>query len=77
MQAAFESQGVALSIVSYIQPEIDSGRLIRLTDIYLEPERVYYLLTRVSPTRSREMDIVCNWLRLEVYNSTSKHAKPH
>lgn len=65
MQAALESQGVALTILQYIEPEIQSGRLICLSNTTLQPDRSYFLLTRRTPNLSPEAAIVRTWLKSE------------
>ena len=45
-----------------MQGEIDDGRLVRLTDIDLAPQRSFYLLSRSGKAETSPVCIVCDWL---------------
>ena len=62
LQAALDAQGIALGIFPLMQGEIDDGRLVRLTDIDLAPQRSFYLLSRSGKAEISLVCIVCDWL---------------
>jgi LysR family glycine cleavage system transcriptional activator len=62
LQAALDAQGIALGIFPLMQGEIDDGRLVRLTDIDLAPQRSFYLLSRSGKSEISPVFIVCDWL---------------
>jgi len=65
VQAALDGQGVALGTFPFLQPEVDSGRLLCPLPITLKPRRSYHLLTRAGAGRAPEVDAVCGWLQNE------------
>lgn len=65
LQAAIDGQGVALGTFPFVQPEIDSGRLVCPLPITLSPQRSYHLLTRARASKNAEVGVVCSWLQRE------------
>ena len=62
LQAALDAQGIALGIFPLMQGEIGDGRLVRLTDIDLVPQRSFYLLSRSGKAETSPVCIVCDCL---------------
>ena len=62
LQAALDAQGSALGVFPLMQGEIDDGRLVRLTDIDLVPQRSFYLLSRPGQAAISCVRKVCDWL---------------
>ena len=72
VQAAIDGQGVALGIFPFVQPEVDSGRLLCPLPTTLKPSRSYHLLTRAGEHRNAEIRAVCSWLQEEAASSRAK-----
>ena len=62
LQASLDGQGVALGVFPFVEKDVASGALVKPFDIDLAPERSFYLLSRPSGQRTREVSIVQKWL---------------
>ncbi|MDU8925928.1 LysR substrate-binding domain-containing protein [Alisedimentitalea sp. MJ-SS2] len=62
LQAALDGQGAALGVFPFVSNDIGSARLVKPFDIDLIPQRSFYLLSRPSSPRTREVSVVQNWL---------------
>lgn len=62
LQAALEGQGVSLGVFPFVREDVARGRLEKPFDIDLRPDRAFYLLSRPSSSRTRDVSIVQNWL---------------
>lgn len=69
VQAAIDSQGVALGSFPFLDGEIANGRLLKPFDINLRPTRCYNLLVRHGARRSPEIDAVCTWIESLAQNT--------
>ena len=70
VQAAIESQGVALGSFPFLNNDVAGGRLIKPFQINLKPARYYNLLVRRGARRNPEVDAVCAWIESEAQNTT-------
>ena len=69
VQAALDSQGVALGSFPFLNDDVESGRLLKPFDINLRPARSYNLLVKHGARRTAEVDAVCTWLESESRNT--------
>lgn len=69
LQAALDGQGVSLGVFPFVREDVESGRLFKPFDADLTPERSFYLLSRPSSPRTREVSVVQDWLLKEAANS--------
>jgi len=58
VQAAMDSQGVALGTFPFLSSEVNEGRLLKPFDLDLQPARSYNLLVRHGARRNAEVDAV-------------------
>ncbi len=65
VQAAIDSQGVALGSFPFLDDDVASGRLLRPFSINLRPARYYNLLVAHGARRTPEVDAVCTWIESE------------
>ena len=70
LQAALDGQGVALGVFPFVREDVESRRLEKPFDIELMPERSFYLLSRPSSPRTREVSVVQDWILGEAANSS-------
>ena len=69
LQAALDGQGAALGVFPFVKNDVHSARLLKPFDIDLIPHRSFYLLSRPSSPRTREVSVVQNWLLDEAARS--------
>lgn len=69
LQAALDGQGVSLGVFPFVEKDVESGALVKPFEIDLIPERSFYLLSRPSSPRTREVSVVQNWLLDEAARS--------
>lgn len=62
LQAALDGQGIALGVFPLMQGELDDGRLVRLNQIDLTPQRSFYVVTRPGQPPTGPVMQVCAWL---------------
>ena len=62
VQAAIDGQGVALGIFPLIHSEVEAGRLVCPFELFLLPQKSFYLLHRPGARENPEIDLVCRWL---------------
>lgn len=68
--AALSGQGIALCSLAMIEPDLSSGRLIKLSDVSVLDDFDYYVATSVLPTRRRSLSrmkhIFLRWVANEL-----------
>lgn len=69
LQAAETGQGVALAYLALIQPNLQSGRLVRLFDEETAPQTIYSLAYQERDAGKRKIDVFRDWLWREVQHS--------
>lgn len=69
LQAALDGQGVSLGVFPFVREDVEAERLVKPFDADLTPERSFYLLSRPSSARTREVSVVQDWLLKEAANS--------
>lgn len=69
LQAALDGQGVSLGVFPFVREDVEVGRLVKPFEIELTPERSFYLLSRPSSPRTREVSVVQDWILNEAANS--------
>ena len=69
LQAALYGQGVSLGVFPFVSADVEAGHLVKPFDIELVPERSFYLLSRPSSPRTREVSVVLDWLLSEAAGS--------
>ena len=72
LQAALDGQGVALGVFPFVREDVESQRLEKPFDIELMPERSFFLLSRPSSPRTREVSVVQDWILGEAANSSER-----
>ena len=65
VQAAIDSQGVALGSFPFLNDDVANGRLVKPFDINLRPSRFYNLLVCHGARKTPEVDAVCTWIESE------------
>jgi DNA-binding transcriptional LysR family regulator len=70
IDAALSGQGVALVRRSLVQPELRSGRLIRLWDVRINDIYSYYCVWRATHPRSESIRLFRQWLQDEAAEYT-------
>lgn len=69
LQAVLDGQGAALGVFPFVKNDVETTRLLKPFDIDLIPQRSFYLLSRPSSPRTREVSNVQNWLLDEAARS--------
>ncbi len=64
-QAVMDGQGVALGIFPFVSGDVADGRIVVPFDVFLQPDRAYYLLTRPGAQKGRRVKAVRDWLRAQ------------
>lgn len=65
LQAALDGQGVSLGVFPFVEKDVKRGHLLKPFDLELRPERSFFLLSRSSSSRTREISTVQDWLLQE------------
>ena len=72
LQAAQDNQGVVLGWNSMVRPLIDSGKLVRLTDLEITAPGSFYVTTNANRNLTRHGQILLDWL-LETAAEATNH----
>ena len=70
-QAAINELGVAMAQTTYIQDEIDQGRLVVVFDAPLKTERSYYAVYSREKRADRRILAFTHWLKKEFRGTRS------
>lgn len=66
INAAIYKQGIALVSENLIQPELDSGRLIKANDKSVDLGFYYWLVMPERSLKSKKVQVFCEWLYQEL-----------
>jgi len=72
IQAAFEGQGVALARSAHVWEELQTGRLVRLFDIYCPSDVSIYFVCRPERAERPAMVAFRDWLLREAAKSQAE-----
>ena len=69
IQAAIDHQGIALARSAHVEKDLESGRLVKLFDIYSESSVSYFLICPHKLVTQRRISVFREWLLEEAATS--------
>ena len=69
IQAAIDNQGIALARSAHVEKDLESGRLVKLFDIYSESPVSYFLICPHKLVTQRRISVFREWLLEEAATS--------